>query len=45
LFSDSSKAKELFGWSPATNLNRGIEHTISWLEKNLKRYKGDVYNI
>ena len=45
LFSDSSKAKELFGWSPGTNLKRGIEHTISWLEKNLKRYKGDIYNI
>jgi nucleoside-diphosphate-sugar epimerase len=45
LFSDSSKAKELFRWSPGTNLKRGIEHTISWLEKNLKRYKGDIYNI
>ena len=45
LFSDSGKAKELFGWSPATNLDRGMEHTISWLEKNLKRYKGDIYNI
>jgi NAD dependent epimerase/dehydratase len=45
LFSDSSKAKELFGWSPATNLKRGIENTIGWLEKNLKRYKEDIYNI
>jgi nucleoside-diphosphate-sugar epimerase len=45
LYSDSSKARGLFGWSPDTNLKRGIEHTISWLEKNLKRYKGDIYNI
>ena len=45
LFSDSSKAKRLFGWHPKTNLKQGIEKTISWFEKNLKRYKGDIYNI
>jgi len=45
LFSDSSKAKRLFGWQPKTNLKRGIEKTISWYEKNLRRYKADIYNI
>ncbi len=45
LFSDSSKAKRLFGWQPKTNLKQGMEKTISWFEKNLERYKGDIYNI
>jgi len=45
LFSDSDKAKRLFGWKPKTDLQQGIEKTISWFEKNLKRYKGNIYNI
>ncbi len=45
LFSDSSKAKRLFGWQPKTNLKQGMEKTISWFEKNLERYKADIYNI
>ena len=45
LFSDSSKARRLFGWQPKTSLKQGMEKTISWFEKNLKRYKGDIYNI
>jgi len=45
LFSDSSKAKKLFEWHPKTSLRRGIEKTISWFDKNLKRYKADIYNI
>lgn len=45
LFSDSSKARALFGWEPRTDLKQGIEKTITWLEKNRKRYKRDIYNI
>jgi len=45
LFSDSRKAKRLFGWHPKTDLKQGIEKTISWYEKNLRRYKADIYNI
>lgn len=45
LFSDSSKAKRLFGWQPKTNLKQGIEKTITWYEKNLSRYKAHLYNI
>ncbi len=45
LFSDSKKAKELFGWQPRTNLKQGLQKTISWYEKNLGRYKTDIYNI
>jgi NAD dependent epimerase/dehydratase len=45
LFSDSSKAKKLFGWQPKTNLKQGIEKTIAWYGKNLSRYKAHLYNI
>lgn len=45
LFSNSSKAKRLFGWQPKTDFKQGIEKTISWFEKNPKRYKADIYNI
>lgn len=45
LFSDSSKAKRLFGWQPKTDFRQAVEKTISWFEKNLERYKGDIYNI
>jgi dTDP-glucose 4,6-dehydratase len=51
LWADNSKAKNLFGWSPAfvgrDGLARGIQETISWFaqRKNLQRYKSDVYNI
>lgn len=45
LFSDSSKAKRLFGWQPKIDLKQGIERAINWYEKNLRRYKADIYNI
>jgi dTDP-glucose 4,6-dehydratase len=45
LFSDSSKAGKLFGWHPPKELKPGIERTISWFERHLKRYKADIYNI
>jgi NAD dependent epimerase/dehydratase len=45
LYSDSGKAKRLFGWQPRTDLKHGMKETVSWFERNLNRYKGDIYNI
>jgi len=45
LFSDSSKAKALFGWNPKIDIEEGIRKTISWIEKNIDRYKQEIYNI
>jgi len=51
LWADNSKAKNLFGWSPAftgrDGLARGIQETISWFAQpeNLRHYKSDVYNV
>ena len=45
LFSDSSKAKALFGWSPKIDIEEGVRKTISWMEKNIDKYKQESYNI
>jgi NAD dependent epimerase/dehydratase len=45
LFSDSGKARELFSWNPRIGLEEGINRTIGWLQKNIRRYKHGIYNI
>ncbi len=51
LCADNTKAKMLFGWSPAYSgrdgFKRGLTETIDWLRKpeNLALYKIDRYNI
>lgn len=51
LWASNAKAKELVGWQPeyggVEGLRRGLAETIEWFSQpgNLKRYKGDVYNI
>ncbi len=45
LFSDSNKARMLFGWQPRVKLDDGTERTIDWYRKNLNRYKTHLYNI
>ena len=51
LWADNSKAKELFGWSPALGgiegFSQGLQKTISWFKNpdNLSMYKADKYTI
>ena len=45
LFSDSRKAKALFGWNPKIDIERGVKKTIDWIEKNIDKYKQEIYNI
>jgi len=45
LFSDSRKAEALFCWKPKTDMEEGIRKTISWMEKNIDKYKQAIYNI
>jgi NAD dependent epimerase/dehydratase len=45
LFSDSRKAKALFGWNPKIDIEEGIRKAISWMEKNIDKYKEEIYNI
>ena len=45
LFSDSRKAKTLFGWDPKIDFEKGIKKTVSWMERNIDKYKQEIYNI
>lgn len=45
LFSDSNKAKTLFSWNPKIEIEKGTKKTISWIEKNIDKYKQEIYNI
>ncbi|HVW29342.1 MAG TPA: NAD-dependent 4,6-dehydratase LegB [Polyangiaceae bacterium] len=45
LRADNTKARELFGWTPRYDLERGLAETATWLEQNLGRYKGEIYNL
>lgn len=47
LFGDNSLIKELTSYEPAYSLQQGLEETIKWFTKedNLKKYKGDIYNV
>ena len=47
LLCDNSKIKQLTGFKPKYDLERGLAETIEWFvkPKNLKRYKGDIYNV
>ena len=35
LFLDCTKAKELLGWKPKTNLDEGIIKTLKWFKENI----------
>ncbi len=41
----NKKIKELTDWMPRFTFEQGIEQTIQFLEKNIGRYKTDIYNI
>jgi NAD dependent epimerase/dehydratase len=47
LLCNNSLMKEITGWGPETSLKEGLLKTIEWFKnkENLKRYKGDIYNI
>jgi nucleoside-diphosphate-sugar epimerase len=45
LVSDNRKAKDLAGWSPQVSLEKGLSETIAWVEKNIERYRPEIYNI
>ena len=51
LYGDSTKAKELLGWTPKygglEGFTRGLRETIDWFSDhdNLKSYRHDMYNV
>jgi len=45
LLGSNDKIKALTDWSPAYNLETGLNETITWLKENLTRYNAGIYNI
>ncbi len=47
LWCDNSKIKMLTGFKPEYEIARGFKETIEWFKnpENLKKYKGDIYNV
>jgi NAD dependent epimerase/dehydratase len=43
LFSDSSKAQKLIGWSPTISLEDGLQRTIDWIREHKKLYRSEDY--
>jgi NAD dependent epimerase/dehydratase len=45
LMCDNTAIKKLVGYSPRYTLEKGLQETIEWIEKNLEKYKTDIYNV
>lgn len=47
LWGDNTKIKELTGFAPQYDIERGLRETIEWFTKpeNLKKYKANIYNV
>jgi len=43
----NDKIRNLTAWRPEYTLKKGIEETVEWFRNkgNLRRYKGDIYNV
>jgi dTDP-glucose 4,6-dehydratase len=45
LLCSSEKVFELTGWEPGISLEEGLAKTVTWIKKNLKSYKPEIYNV
>jgi NAD dependent epimerase/dehydratase len=45
LMSDNRKAAEIIGWSPRTDFDEGLRHTISYVIEHLHLYRPNSYNL
>ena len=45
LWADNTKIKELTGWKPNYNIDRGLEETVAWIKNNMQYFKTDIYNV
>ncbi|MGH4125351.1 MAG: NAD-dependent 4,6-dehydratase LegB [Clostridium sp.] len=45
LWADNTKIKELTGWKPNYNIDRGLEETVEWIKNNMQYFKTDIYNV
>jgi UDP-glucose 4-epimerase len=45
LISDNRKARKVIHWKPEVSLEKGLEETWLYIERNLQRYKPELYNV
>lgn len=45
LWGNNEKIKSLTDWELKYSLNDGLAETIKWIEKNMKYFKTDIYNV
>jgi dTDP-glucose 4,6-dehydratase len=45
LVADVQLAKKVLAWRPAVSLEEGLRQTIAWIERELGRYKVELYNV
>ncbi len=45
LVCDASQARDRLGWEARVKLREGLERTAAWIERNLARYRPDVYAV
>jgi NAD dependent epimerase/dehydratase len=45
LLGSNAKIKKLTAWTPQYSLKDGLKETVEFFEKNLSRYKAELYNI
>ena len=45
LLGNNQKIKDITEWKPRYNLNDVLFETIKWMEKNIKYFKSDIYNV
>lgn len=47
LWGDNAKIKDLCGFTPEIDIDKGLEKTIEWFldPQNLSRYKQEIYNV
>lgn len=45
LLCDNRKVKKLTDWETKYPLEKGLQETISWVEKNMESYKPEKYNV
>jgi dTDP-glucose 4,6-dehydratase len=45
LVCDARAARDQLGWQPEVPLREGLERTARWIERNLERYRPDLYAI
>ena len=45
LVCDASRARAELGWAPDVDLEAGLTRAAEWIERNLQRYRPDVYAV